>query len=389
MKLRAGTLNGTIAEWNKHLSTCYYDSNRCNNYFIPITTATAKDLYWYVDTLTQVSSVEHRVINYCTGASKVVRPRFHLYGVNEDADHYGVINGLNSLPYETFVIAVKVTYTSGSTQWFYSEVYEREDCAAVDMVFACYNKNDNGGYDANNIYTGEPTTTHIGNPLLRYYHNYTLRGLKSLYSGKKITFTALNYKPVKATQSTNVGIYYEAIPYWYEQYTSQSFAKGVVVIDDIQYTLLEYSSQAVGDPCCELVSSTIVGGKTITTTYSCSSDLCEALVCNEIVLPDFSLGVPVCFDEATFTKVISMTGTAPINYEIVDDGAYTVSITNTQITITGPSQTGQIHIKLWNCGSDLDLTWNIIDGPCCELGTINLEDLRCGLGNIVLTTNPI
>jgi hypothetical protein len=385
MKLRPGNINEAITEWEQYQSNCHY-GDKCPKYYIPIDVDSSKDLYWYMELTKEPASVKHYMIDACTGNSMIQKPRFYLYGENNEG-YYGVVNGYNSLPYEKFAIAVKVTYSDGTYQYFYSEIYEREICINFDTVYACYNKNDNGGYDANDIYTGLPTTTILGNPELRYYHNYTIRGLKALYSGKKITYTAINYKPVKAVQEKTATITHEVLPYWYEDFTSQAFAKGVITIDGYQYTITDYSSSQVGDPCCERLGANSTASKTTSISFSCSTDTCNALPCIPVSVSTMDIGV--CLSSATFTKSIQVTGTLPIEFEVIDSAGMTLTYNSTTgITISStPPKLGTIKFKLSNCAGDFEYSIKLVEGLCCDLGVLSLKENECDLGTLSININ--
>lgn len=391
MRLRAGNINDTINKWQQYQSNCHYDSNKCQQYYIPIDVESSKDLYWYMDLEKQPASVKHYMVDICTGTYAIKKPRFYLYAKNDEG-YYGVINGYTSLPYEQFCIAVEVTYTDGTKQYFYSESYQKaKACENINTVYACYNKKDNGGFDANGIYTGQPVTKYLGNQDLRYYHNYTARDLKFLYSGKKITYTALNYRPTKSVQDKTATLYVEVMPYWYEEYFSQAFAKGTVIIDDYQYTITDYSSSIIGDPCCERLDINATATKTTSVTFTCSTDTCNVLACVAASLNKTTF--KICPTDATFTKQIVVSGTAPIEVDLIDNGGYNFSYslsTNTITISSSPAKVGSVKVLVSNCAGDFEQTINFVAGGCCDLGTLTItDDPNCELGTLSLNDfNP-
>lgn len=290
-------------------STYYYNKSICRQYFIPITLETADNFYWYAEFEGEPSAVEFYCYDTCTKEKKPFIPENYIVGKNTNDVWYVVINGVNeSFPCgDLSQIGVKATIST-KDWWYWSEVYKIEECGAgvidcysgyynvsdnikFDIVYSCYGKNDNSGYDANGIYLGKPVVRKFGNSGVRYYHNFPLRNLRVTYSGTKMTYTTLNKRPTKNQLIKTYTISFEAVPYWYEEQFSNAFAKGVVTIDGAQYTISEYSSALIGDPCCERVVVNITAQKTSEAnkviTFSCSADECTPPVQD----CDFEVGV--------------------------------------------------------------------------------------------------
>jgi hypothetical protein len=203
-----------------------------------------------------------------------------------------------------------------------------------------------------------------------------------LYSGKSITYTTLNNRPTKSEQKTTVSIYHEVVPYWYEQYVAQAFAKGIVVIDGYQYTISDYTSSQVGDACCERLGVTITAEKTSTVTFSCSTELCEGLVCVPLSIPTDD--IELCMDDATYSILLPITGTKPWEYEVIQTNMATTTIIGNNLRIAGPTQEGQYVISMENCDGVKEFTINFVAGKCCGLGSLTLEDPTelCSLGTL-------
>jgi hypothetical protein len=272
-------------------ANCWY-GKRCKPYTIPITVESLEDLYWYVPASDKIESATYWAVD-CEGNKEAIAPTFHIAGEDSGGNHYLAWNGLQAFPtYDIFQIWVELEYENGEKQTFFTEQYEVEECVGNDIIYACYSKDDNGGYDSNGTWVGNAinpygldSTAHVE---LRYYNNYVVRDLKVLYTGTTLEYTAFNSRPVKTGRTKTYTVYAEVLPYWYEESVSAAFAKGVVQVAGKQYYLTSYSSTTVGDPCCERITINATAQENVTIGMSCSIDECNQL--EVIVLPDCSLG---------------------------------------------------------------------------------------------------
>lgn len=295
MKLRGNGVSGWYDP--KQVASAYhYNPSLCRPYYIPISDETVDNFYWYTEFTGEPSAVEFYCYNECTEEKTVIQPEFYVVGKNTDDNWYTTLNGLKgTFPCGEFSqIGVKAT-VNGQEWWYWSEVYQIDQCGAspincssnvynvdtqdrFETVFSCYSSNDNGGYDDNGIYLGKAKSAKFGDRGVRYYHNFPLRGLKVVYGGTRFTYTTLNNRPTKNSIERTYFIRFEVVPYWYEEQFSNSFAKGVIVIDGQQYTIIDYSTSPVGNECCERFNVSITAQKTSkigkTVTFSCSSDAC-------------------------------------------------------------------------------------------------------------------
>ena len=306
---RYSELNKTVAQINSlypngYNANCSY-GKKCKHYTIPIDFAIAQELFWYVNVEKKVEDFKIYSVSCSEGIVEIDK-NYHIIGKDSNGNEYITWKGLTDLPHDHFQIWVEVTYTDGTIRSFFTEEYSKAFCDTFDTVYACYNKDDNGGYDMNGAWIGlanDPYSVDAtGNVNVRYFNNYTLRDLKVLYSGAQITYTAFSNRPVKSERVKTYTIYTEVIPYWYDELISSAFSKGYVFIDGSYYSITEYSSAPVGDPCCERMTLNILATKTDTVAVSCSKEcviedleskdctLGELSYINETVQKDCSLG---------------------------------------------------------------------------------------------------
>jgi hypothetical protein len=273
---------------NGYNSNCFY-GNRCKSYTIPISFDALAELFWYIQTVSKPKDFKIKATD-CNGDVTDLQPIYHIIGKDGNGDWYILFNGLAELPpYDIFQLWVEVTYENDSVQTFFTEQYEVDKCPLFDMVYACYSKDDNGGFDGNGAWIGEAIepfaisgSGHVG---LRYFDNYTLRDLAVHYTGTQITYTAFKSRNVKSERVKTYSIYSEVVPYWYEEAISSAFAKGTVTISGKQYKISEYSSSTVGNICCERVTLNILATEESSLAMSCSTDNCS-----NVSLPDCTIG---------------------------------------------------------------------------------------------------
>lgn len=208
MKLQGGTIDGLITEWARFQYNSHYGKG-CRNYTIPLYAQHTNVPYWYIEFPKTPQSLSYKFIDPCSCTYGDADIKNYVVGTNTDGVYYAVLNGFTTPPITSqFILAVEVIYGDGTRQWFYSQTYEYEsECTPVEVLYACYSPTDNGGFDANGVYYGLPATTVSGNPTMRYFHNYTLRGLAATYGGKKILYTMFANKPTKSESETQYNVW--------------------------------------------------------------------------------------------------------------------------------------------------------------------------------------
>lgn len=286
-------LNKTVADIHAiypegYNANCYY-GKRCKSYTIPIDYVKAQELHWYVEVESEVESFKLYSVSCKAGIAEIDK-NYHIIGKDDSDQEYITWKGLTNIPHDIFQIWIEVKYTNGNIRSFFTEEYELNFCDTFDIVYSCYNKDDNGGYDMNGAWIGLPNNPYAvdstGNVNLRYFNNYTLRDLKVLYSGSQITYTAFKNRAVKSERVKNYSVYTEVIPYWYEEMISSAFSKGYVFIDGSYYSITEYSSVPVGDVCCERVTLNIIATEVNSVAVSCSKEC----IIEDLELPDCFIG---------------------------------------------------------------------------------------------------
>lgn len=376
MKLIGGTIDGLITEWSKYQYNGSYSLIGCRAYTIPIYRQQLNLLYWYIELSKVPSSISFKVVDVCNCTFDDIDMNRYMIGTNTDGNYYVVMNDLQLPVIDTFVIAAEVLYADNTRQWFFSQSYQIEEaCIPVDLLYACYGPNDNGGYDQNGIYYGLPVTTLIGDPSMRYFHNYSFRGLAALYSGRKNTYTAFANRPTKTESETIYSITHEIIPYWYEEFTAEAYARGIVFVNNFKYRINEYQSSPVGDACCERLQAVARGVKTFTTSHGCVFEICVPSTC---VAPDVANDFIVSCSGIPLDVLLAMTGTLPITLNVIDADGMSVALQDNSIRITGtPTTNKTVVIELENCGGTIQRSIQI-QANCCVpsvSGLINLQML--------------
>jgi hypothetical protein len=308
-----------------------------------------------------------------------------MVGTDTYGNYYAVLNSLQLPPVLQFVIAVEVVYADNTRQWFFTQTYQIEEtCAPVDVLYACYGATDNGGYDSNSVYYGLPVQVLQGDPQMRYFHNYTLRGLSALYGGRKNTYTAFRGRPTRTESEVSYNISHEVIPYWYEEVIAEAYARGVVYIGNFKYEIAEYESTPIGDACCERLQCVARAVKTNTTTHGCVFEICVPSTC---VLPDVAVMSLSGCKGRTLQTALPVTGTLPIILTVVDAGGFNVAWQDGSISINGlVNNSADIIVELENCGGKVQRTI-AVTALCCVpnvMGIVNNFLPSANLGDAYL-----
>jgi hypothetical protein len=363
MKLTAGTIDGAATEWAKYQYNGKYDKG-CRTYFIPFLRQQWNLLYWYIEMSKVPASITFKYIDVCECTFHDLNMGKLLIGINADGNYYAVANSPALPAAKEFVLAAEVVYADNTRQWFFSQVYEeQESCVPVEMLYACYSPLDMGGFDGNGIYYGKAVTVLEGDPEMRYFHNYTLRGLVALYGGRKHTYTSFLRRPTKTESEVTFNLSSEIIPYWYEQYIAEAYARGVVYVSNEKYEISEYESVPVGDACCERLLATAKAVKTRTTTHGCIFEICVPSTC---ILPDITEMQLWNCKGRELNRLIPVTGTLPIDFTVLDAGGYNVNWQDGQIAISGMTNTlSYITVRMENCAGIVERVITV-NAQCCN-----------------------
>jgi len=364
---------------------CNFDKVKCLPYYIPTSLDTKEFINWQLRLTSKPKKITMYMVDLCNGQTIKTRAITYIIGQDSKDNFYAIYQGFSKLHFDLFYVFFEVKYITGQDERFYSQDFEWEKCENVGIIEACYSESDNGGFDSSGYYLGAVKNAILGNPIVKYFHNYPVRKLLSIYKGNSISYKTLNYvRNVKTTIERNYQIVFEVLPVWYDIEVSKALEKGQISIYGQKYILSGSTAEQVGDPSCNRIFNIVLAKDTKIIGMSCSTDVCTVIECAQMTISPLS--VERCFDITDPSNtVLSIVGTRPIEISVISnttggvvtfqgsqmDGVYEDV---TAIQVSGLINSGKIRFLITDCtGESVVQELEVLNGRCC-LGTLYAVD---------------